>query len=458
MDIGSQSASYEDLCRSFRWQLAEQYNIGWDICGRWADDRSRFALYFEDESGFTSAHTFWDIQREANRLSNVLAALGTLPGDRVAIALAPCPQAAIAHVATYQMGALTVPLAPFLTPDTLEYRLGDSAAHLAIVDEETWPRLLSLRERLPQLRHVIGVGAAVGQGLRTWEELLEHASPRYTPRPTLASDPAMLLYASRASGRPRGVLMAQRTLIGSLSAYVSAHDFFPHPRDLFCSSTDWAGAAGLWAGLLPTWHFGMPLLAYRGSFDAAKAFSLIDRYGVRNLLLSQAVLEMMKESMPEPRATYDVDLRSLVSVGESIGSEIRQWTREKLGVTVNELFGQTETTYVAGTGASRWPIAPGSVRAYPGHRVAVVDRQGNVLPAGQLGELAVNRRCNGEDDPAMMLGYWQDRAATEASFVGDGWYLTGCLATCDDVGNFRSEGGRADVFNIGRDESDRMAR
>jgi hypothetical protein len=62
-------------CRTFRWQVPEQFNIAVDVCGRWAEDRSRFALYYEDESGFTSAHTFWDIQRQANRLSNVLAAL-----------------------------------------------------------------------------------------------------------------------------------------------------------------------------------------------------------------------------------------------------------------------------------------------------------------------------------------------------------------------------------------------
>ena len=232
MELDSQAGSYQELCRSFRWQIPEQFNLAVDICGRWAEQRHRFALYYEDESGFTSAHTFWDIQRQANRLSNVLAALGTLPGDRVAIVLPQCPEAAIAQIAICQMGALAVPLSPFLGPDPLEYRLGDAAAHLAIVDATTQPGVLGLRHRLPLLRHVLGVGSAAAPGVRPWDEVLEHASARYTPTVTAAGDPAMILYRG---GGTRGALMAHRMLFGKLSAFVCAHDFFPQPRDMLWS-------------------------------------------------------------------------------------------------------------------------------------------------------------------------------------------------------------------------------
>jgi acetyl-CoA synthetase len=143
MEINSLRGDYAALAENFRWQVPEKFNIAVAVCGRWAADRSRFALYYEDESGFTSAHTFWDIQRQANRLANVLAALGTLAGDRVAILLPQCPETAIAHVAIYQMGALAVPLSHLFGPDALEYRLGDSAAHVAIVDDSSLPKLLA---------------------------------------------------------------------------------------------------------------------------------------------------------------------------------------------------------------------------------------------------------------------------------------------------------------------------
>lgn len=95
----------------------------------------------------------------------------------------------------------------------------------------------------------------------------------------------MIIYTSGTTGNAKGALMAHRTLIGNLPGYVCSHDFFPQARDMFWSPADWAWTGGLWNVLLATWHFGMPLLAYRGRFDAQKAFALIEKYGVRNTFL-----------------------------------------------------------------------------------------------------------------------------------------------------------------------------
>ena len=338
MEIDRQGCNDEVPGRTFDSPVPEHFNIAVDVCGRWADDRSRFAMYYEDEEGFTSAHTFWDIQRAANRLSNVLAALGTLSGDRVAIVLPQCPEAAIAQIAIYQMGAVAVLLSQRLGPDSLAYRLGDSGTHLAIVDQTTLARLLPLRQQLPALRHLLGVGGATGDGVRRWAEVLAHASPRYLPAATVASDLAMIVYGNRTTGMPKCTLMAHGVLLGRIGGYVSSHDCFPQPRDLFWSPADWASPDGLWNGLLPTWHFGVPLLAYKGCFHAGKAFSLIEKYGVRNSFLPSTTLRSMMAAVPEPRATYDLDVRTLVSAGP-VGKAVLEWASEKLGVSIHEMCG-----------------------------------------------------------------------------------------------------------------------
>src|ERR671939_1415083 len=101
---------YEELYKSFRWQVPERYNIAQACCGQWAAERSRFALYWEDESGATAAYSFRDIQLAANRLSNALAALGVKRGDRVALILPQRPETVIAYLAIFQIGAIAVPL------------------------------------------------------------------------------------------------------------------------------------------------------------------------------------------------------------------------------------------------------------------------------------------------------------------------------------------------------------
>ena len=124
---------YDEHYGKFRWELPARFNIAKACCGRWAEDRARFALYWEDESGATAAYSFRDIQIEANRLSNALAALGVKKGDCVAIILPQRPETAIAYMAIFQMGAVALPLSHLFGPDALEYRMEHAEAKVAIV-------------------------------------------------------------------------------------------------------------------------------------------------------------------------------------------------------------------------------------------------------------------------------------------------------------------------------------
>jgi acetyl-CoA synthetase len=437
---------YDELYRGFRWDVPERYNMARACCGNWAPDRGRFALYWEDESGAMAAYTYWDLQQAANRLSNALAALGVKRGDRVAIILPQRPETAIAYIAVFQMGAIALPLSHLFGPDALEYRMEHAEASVAIVEPATIANLWAIRERLTHLRHVIGVGGAIERGVLQWQDLLANASTRFHGVDTHADDPALIIYTSGTTGPPKGALKAHRTLIGNVPGFVHSHDFFPRTGDMFWSPADWAWTGGLMDALLPSMMFGVPILGYRGRFDAEKAYYLIEKYGVRNSFLFPTALKLMMKAVPEPKKKYDFDLRSIMSAGESVGVTVFEWAKEHLGVTINEMFGQTEINYVVGNCQSAWPAKPGSIgRPYPGHRVAVIDDKGNDLPSGELGEVAIHRNFNGQSDPVFFLEYWKNPQATKEKFIGD-WGCTGDQAKMDEDGYLWYQGRSDDVI------------
>ncbi|HEX2198576.1 MAG TPA: AMP-binding protein [Burkholderiales bacterium] len=433
---------YEEIYRGFRWDIPGRYNIARACCGQWAEDRARFALYWEDESGATQAWSFWDIQQAANRLSNALAGLGVKPGERVALLLPQRPETAVAYIAVFQMGAIALPLSHLFGPEALEYRINHAGACVALVEPATLASLWAIKDKLPGLRHVIGVGGAREAGVHAWEALLQKASSRFSILDTQADDPALIVYTSGTTGPPKGALKAHRVLIGNEPGFVHSHDFFPQKGDMFWSPADWAWTGGLMDALLPAWRFGVPILGYRGRFDAEKAYYLLEKYGVRNSFLFPTALKMMMKAVPEPQKRFSLSLRSIMSAGESVGVTVIEWAREHLGVTINEMFGQTEINYVVGNCQAAWPVKPGAIgRPYPGHRVAVIDENGVEVPRGELGEIAVDRR----DDPVFFLEYWKNPQATRDKFIGD-WGCTGDQGRMDEDGYLWYQGRSDDVI------------
>jgi acetyl-CoA synthetase len=205
-------------------------------------------------------------------------------------------------------------------------------------------------------------------------------------------------------------------------------EFPPQPDDLFWTPADWAWIGGLYDVLFPAWHWGIPVLAHRARrFDPQGALDLMARHRVTNVFLPPTALKLIRNSGARPAG--DMSLRAIASGGETLGAELLDWGRRTLGVTINEFYGQTECNLVISNAASVMAIRPGSMgRPVPGHDVAVIDEAGEVLPAGEVGEIAVSR-----PDPVMFLGYWGRAEATDAKFTGD-WMRTGDRASIDTDG------------------------
>jgi acetyl-CoA synthetase len=436
--------TYEQLYDEFQWSIPEFFNIGVEVCDRHAKGNTRqLALIFADESGKVEKYTFGDLMNTSNRFANMLQAMGIIKGDRFGILLSQRPETLIAHLAGFKLGLINIPLFTLFGPDALKYRLSNSEARAIIVDSDNIQKVLEILPELPHLQTIICVDKPkdISPNIIDYNSELVKASDRFKPVITKADDPAIIIYTSGTTGPPKGALHAHRVLLGHLPGVELPHNFFPQPEDCFWTPADWAWIGGLFDVLFPSLYHGVPVVAFRAKkFDPERALDLIAKQEIRNVFFPPTALKLLR-SIRGVKEKYNINLRTIASGGEPLGEEILYWGRSELNLEINEFYGQTEANLLVGNCTTIMPVKPGSMgRAIPGHQVAVIDENGNPLPPGQVGEIAVKKY-----DPVLFLGYWQNDKATKDKFIKD-WMITGDTGYLDEDGYFWFGGRKDDVI------------
>ena len=422
---------YQDLVAGFAWAIPEEFNFG-ALIDAWATDRSRVALYWEDETGRQERHTFWDVKIASNRVMNALAGLGVRRGDPVLVMLPRIPAWHAAVIGAMKLGALVVPCTATLRAKDIAYRVQHSGARAVITTVEQTAEVDAAGVDLPVR---IAVGGAPA-GWLNWDEAVGRAASTGIAVRTRSDEPALCYYTSGTTREPKAVLHTH--------AYPFAHRYTgEYWYDLQRSDVLWTTADTGWAKaaygvLFGPWMNGVPTFMFHGRFDPERELDLLARNEITVLCAPPTEYRLLvKQDLKRWRLPR---LRHCTGAGEPLNPEVINAWHEAFGLLIHDGYGQTESALLAAN-LPGLPIRPGSMgKPFPGHDLRILGDDEIELPAGEVGEFALRGR-----PPTLFREYWKSPDETAASWRGE-WYLTGDRGYRDDDGYLWFVGRADDVI------------
>lgn len=435
--------AYYEYYRAHRWDVPDRFNFGRDVVDRWAADRGRTALLWEDSAGRSLRYTFWDIKTLSDRLGGAMQALGVARGDRVLVLLPRLPEWMVAMIACVKIGAIAIPTTDMVQPKDIHFRIEHAEAVAVITTGEGAPKVEAAAAAGCQtLAHRILVGDPVtgdGEerpGWHGYHRLLQEAPRRFEAADTRSAEPAVMYYTSGTTGNPKGVLHSHAaTFAWREEAYCWLN---VRPDRLHWCTTDTGWSKAGTSIIFGPWSWGTPVLMYHGPFDPRQRLSLLEKYEVNTFCAAPTEYGLMAN---EDLTAYDLRaLEHCVSAGEPMQPTVIQRWKEGSGHPIFDGYGLTEALMACHNYLSV-PVRPGSMgKPLPGYELAVIDGNGDPLPANTEGDLAIRR-----PNPCIAIGFWKNEEAYRAAFRGD-WFVTGDQAWVDQDGYFWFVGRGDDVI------------
>lgn len=432
------TANYVEAVRSFKVEVPDDFNFGYDVIDTWAERAGKQALFWVGPDGEERTLTFSELREAASRLASGLHALGVKPGDRAILVLPRIPEWQVAMIGLLRGGIVSLPGTTQLQPKDLEYRVTASEASVMICNRATAEKVETVRAGLPGLKHLVVVGGEL-DGWHAWEEVLGGGDPEMQRVPTAATDPAVIFFTSGTTGHAKMVLHDHR--------YPAAHEVTgrywlnlgEHDLHWNASDTGWAKAA--WSSLFGPWNTGAAIFVQApppGPFDAAGMLQTLVKYPITTLCAAPTIYRML---IQEDLSEYSFpSLRRCTAAGEPLNPEVFEVWKRHTGLQIADGYGQTESVLLVGNFPGE-EIRPGSMgKPSPGYEVEVIDDSGQPVAPGVEGTVAV--RVRPEKPAGILVEYWKAPEANESSFVGD-WYLTGDRATKTEDGY---------IWFVGRDD------
>ncbi len=460
----------------FRWFVGGETNICYNAVDRHALGplRGQAALIWESpEANQSRTLTYFELYREVNRLAGVLKNLGVRKGDRVLIYMPMVPEAIIGMLACVRLGAIHSVVFGGFSVSSLANRIDDASPVLVLtadgalrkgqpvqlkemIDESlSLATVDSVRDVLVLNRGVAHCPMKKGRDLDWATQLEERGEVYVEPTRVQSTDPSYILYTSGTTGKPKGVVRDTGGYMVALHASMEQVYDVRH-GDVYWSTSDIGWVVGhsyiVYGPLLK----GVPTLVFEGRPDYPDPgiwWRIIEKYGVTCVFSAPTALRALRK-FPD-HWIKDRDLSSIkrfFTAGEPLDAPTYEWAKEILGVPIIDHYWQTESGWsmlANSVGIEDLPVKPGSpTRPAVGHRLEVVDIDGNPLPRGQKGLLVEQ----GPLAPGMLMTIWGD----DTRYLNSYWrhfadkqlYLTGDYAIEDEDGYFWMLGRADEVLNV----------
>mgnify|MGYP001758474352 CR=1 FL=1 len=396
----------------------------------------RVALFWEGKDGDSASYTFTQLKELSGRFASFLHGLGVRPGDVVSGMLPRTPELLIAVLGTWRLGAVYQPLFTAFGPKAIEHRVKLAGSKVVVTDGANRGKL----DEVPDAFARVTVGGPKGQGIRHgdysfWAEVERH-SPDFEPVLRSGEDPFLLMFTSGTTGLAKPLAVPLKAIVAFVGYMRDAVGL--REEDSFWNLADPGWAYGLYYGVTGPLAMGHPITFYEGAFTVESTCRIVRKYGITNLAGSPTAYRLLIAAGEAVSKPLRGRLRAVSSAGEPLTPEVIRWFASELGVTIHDHYGQTELGMVlANHHELEHPVHLGAAGfSIPGHRVVVLDEQGNELPAGRPGVLAMDRRRS----PLMWFAGYQGMETK--AFVGD-YYLSGDTVELNADGSI-SFVGRAD--------------
>lgn len=398
------------------------------------EGRGQQIAYVDDRGSYSYAA----LAERVNRAGNLLKSEGLLPEQRVLIALYDSIDFVAFFWGAIKIGAVPVALNTLLASSDYGFMLRDSRAALLIVQDDLLERFRPVMTEAVALTRTIIVGK-VPNSIPPVSELLARQSPELTAAATQPDDVAFWLYTSGSTGSPKGAMHVHADLIDTAQLYGEKH-LGVRPDDVVFSAAKLFFAYGLGNGMSFPLHAGATavLMAERPTPQ-----SVTRVMSAHNPSIFFGVPTLFAAILADPsieRRHLGNRLRLCVSAGEALPPEIYHRWQERFGVEIIDGLGSTEMLHIFlsnQAGAAR----PGtSGRPVAGYELKLVDEDGNTLQTGEIGELMVK-------GPTAAIGYWNNRAKSRATFVGE-WTRTGDKYLRDADGYYHYSGRSDDMLKV----------